>query len=433
MTLGFDLSPLQSGSRMRGIGYTLINILNNLSDDTKKQHSFVFYVEDKEGSSPLELIDTEGMNYSVKLLESFVPYRHLPRSLRVITKIINMARAGGYRWVGSRRFKSVSGIDVFFQIDHSFGLPLRYRTRSVLFIHDVIPYVMESEYLWSYRTARQRGLSRKGAAGCLVARLLYVVKIKLVVRRARALIANSEWTKGDFVRFFGVNPHKITVCPLGVNTSVQPSTLGTTPPEFNQAVASSWGYLPEPVDLTTKPFLLFIGGADPRRRLVDLVAAFTNLRAQGHDLRLVLTGDSMQSPATIANPRLQEYLKSASYTDDIAFLGFITDEQRDWLYSNALAFVFPSVYEGFGLPILEAMQAGCPVVYYKNTATAEVAGDAAIEAHDFHDIKRCIQELLADPAKRQEYVQKGRKQAAKFSWEVTAQNVLKSLEKERDQ
>lgn len=422
MRIGIDASPLQSGSRMRGIGYSLINVLNNLTPEQKAEHSFVFYMAHTGQYDPLELINTDGMEYTTAYLEPFHPWKNLPGQLRIFTKLINKFRLAGHQWVGGAHFKHVQDIDIFFQIDQAAGLPPKRRVRSALFLHDIIPYVMEAEYLWSYRTARQRGLRRKRALGCFVARVSYVIKVRLVLRRASILLANSEWTKHDYIKFFGVSPKKITVTPLGVNGADTPVPAKAA---FTEARPSSWGYLPEPVDLTEKPFLLFVGGADPRRRLVDLVAAYNTLRAQGTDLRLVFAGDSMQSPDTVGNPLLQSYLrKHSAYSEDISFLGFVTDDQREWLYAHALAFVFPSVYEGFGLPILEAMERDCPVITYMNTSITEVAGDAVMIAHDFDDIATHVKTLMADKKVRSSLIAKGHKQAAQFAWKKNAKNIM---------
>lgn len=427
MRIGVDISSLQGGSRMRGIGYSLINIINSLTPEEKAKHSFVFYMNRQGQFDPLELIDTVEMDFATAYLETFKPIKHWPGPFRIASKLINKFLLARHQWFGGAHFKNVRGIDVFFQIDQASGLPPRWKARSVLFLHDVIPYVFEREYLFSYRTALERGLGRKGALGAYVARVSYAIKVKLVLRRASMLLANSEWTKQDYVSLFNVKPKKIRVVALGVNKS---NKVAKKEDDllFNQACPTPWGYAHKPVSLRDKPFLLFIGGADPRRRLIDMVAAFNNLRAQGADLRLAFAGDSMQSPDTIGSPSLQTYLKKhTAYTDDVAFLGFVTDDQRDWLYDNALAYVFPSVYEGFGLPILEAMERGCPVITYLNTSITEVAGNAALPAQDFDDIVRHTANLIADKNLRQNLIKRGRKQAAKYSWRKTAEEVLDAL------
>lgn len=171
---------------------------------------------------------------------------------------------------------------------------------------------------------------------------------------------------------------------------------------------------------------MFVGGADPRRRLVDLVAAFNNLRAQGHDIKLVLAGDTMLGAFMVPHLELQEYLKHTSYLDDIHFVGFVNDAQRDWLYQNALAFVYPSLYEGFGLPILEAMQYGTPVVSYNNSSISEISGDAAIIVNDYYNIVEVVNKLLTDTEQYKRLVSAGKKQAAKFSWQETSRAIFET-------
>lgn len=132
----------------------------------------------------------------------------------------------------------------------------------------------------------------------------------------------------------------------------------------------------------------------------------------------------MFGPTQVANPSLQAYLSDTAYPDDILFLGFTDDNTKDWLYENALAFVFPSVYEGFGLPVLEAMRYGTPVITYNNSSISEIAGDAALYADGALGIAEGVRSLLADDHLRKHLAQAGMKQVSSFSWRKTVNSIL---------
>jgi len=289
-------------------------------------------------------------------------------------------------------------------------------------LYDIIPYVLEAEYLWDYRTARNKGCSRKGALRHAFLRFRYITVLKLVTRQADKLIAISQHTKEDFVKHVGVKPDKISVCLLGVGKL--PQNKLDKPASFSKYVSTSWGYIPRKFNLPDTPYLLYVGGADPRRRLADLVAALNNLRARGHEINLVLAGDTMLGAFNVPNIRLQQYLKHTSYLDNIYFLGFVDEPQKQWLYKNALAFVYPSIYEGFGLPMLEAMAYGTPVITYKNSSITEVSGDAAIYVNGFSEIISETLNLAQDNNYKNSYAKLSEAQSKKFAWAKTAEAII---------
>ena len=193
---------------------------------------------------------------------------------------------------------------------------------------------------------------------------------------------------------------------------------------------TSWGYSKKPLVLySAVPFILFVGGADRRRKLQDLVTAFNHLRAEGLKLKLVLAGDSMQGPRNIATEEIQSALVSSSYRSDIIFMGFIDNYTRDWLYKHALVFAFPSRYEGFGLPVLEAMIHGCPVISYNNEATKEVAHYEPLYVNDANEIAESVRALMALNKKQLSEVHSRNIEHAKtFSWQKTSKQMLAILD-----
>lgn len=422
MTIGIDISPLQGPHRMRGIGYTLINFINNVSAEDRKKHKFVFYAyTDDRIQDLLDLLNLNGLIYELRGLEQ--PRRIskiLPGKLNLLIIILNQIYSFINARRGDSRIKDLSNLDIFLQPDQNVSLPAGRGFKRVLILYDIIPYVLEWDYMWSYTTARLHNFSRKAALRCAARRYMYAHKTKANCKRANVLLAISEHTKHDFAKYLGVKESKIKVTPLGVG---KPSTSSTRP--THHYVATSWGYTRRPLQLSEKEkFLLYVGGADPRRKLEDLVTAFNHLRASGINLKLILSGDIMQGPNNVPTDPIRHALNDSSYLNDIVFLGFTSDEERNWLYRNASAFVFPSRYEGFGLPILEAMSYGTPVITYKNSSIPEVSGGAALYAYDYRDIAKLTEKLLQEPAMRREYTELSRIQAAKFSWRKTSRNIL---------
>jgi len=426
MTIGLDLSSLQGPHRMRGIGYTLLNFINNISAADREKHAFVFYAyPSSDEKSPLNILNLEGMNYEIRELKHRRKItKQLPGRLNLFVSALNQLIELKDLYFGDSRIKDLSGVNFFLQTDQSQHLPRRkWGLRKGLVIYDIIPYVLEWEYLWNYATARQRGFSRKAALRVHARRWLYGHKIKVNTRRAKTLFSISEHTKQDFVNYLGTASKKIVVTPLGVNVTMDHSKENTS---LKHYVKTSWGYVRRALTLDPDThFVLYVGGADRRRRLDDLVSAFNILRAQGHDFKLLLAGDSMQGPENISTEEIQYAFKMSSYKEDVIFMGFIDDTTRDWLYSHARAFVFPSRYEGFGLPVLEAMSYGTPVISYKNAATIEVAGDAPVYVDGLEGLVDSLRSLLSlSQTKIDDLHKKSLAQAKKYESVKTSQRML---------
>lgn len=426
MKIAVDLSTLQTGHRMRGIGAVLINFINHLPQNV--QNEYIFFLNPGNDDEILDLLKLESITYSIRYLKptNLTDFR-LPGKLNIITKVISKAIALLEFNTGDRRIgkDQLTDIDSFLQFDQSQKLPKFSKKHTTMILYDIIPYVMESDYLWSYSTARLNGRTRRSAIKCTFHRYQYLAKLKTNCRRAKRLIAISEHTKADVIKYVNVNESKISVCLLGADLVSSPSDFKPEDNIFTSFEFSSWGSIPQKVNLSKKPFILFIGGADPRRRLMELAAAYNNIAARGYNISLVLAGDTMLGPDKTPHVALQTYLRNNnSYIKDIHFLGFVSDRQKSWLYKNALVYVYPSVYEGFGLPIIEAMQQGTPVITYKNTSIEEVGKDAAIYTKDYLDITNAVIRLLEDSPMRLHYSEEGKLRSALFNWQETTKQIL---------
>jgi glycosyltransferase involved in cell wall biosynthesis len=227
-----------------------------------------------------------------------------------------------------------------------------------------------------------------------------------LARKADAVLAVSSFTQGELLRLTGIDSRKVHVIHNGVNQSW-----------FNvQKLPQS----PHP-----KPYLLFVGNVKPHKNLGRLLKAYETLKAQiPHDLVLVgqkegfITGDSAILKET-------EKLEGR-----VHFTGIADDKALQQFYAHASLLVVPSLYEGFGLPPLEAMACGCPVAVSKVTSLPEVCGDAALyfDPLNIGEMADRIKELLQDNKLRETLIKKGLEQAKKFSWDVSAKETNKVIE-----
>lgn len=428
MKIGLDLSVIQTPHRMRGIGSTAINFVKHIPDNAKREHTFVIFLYEESQKEAIDVLSLKGVNYEIRNLNK--PHRielNLPTKLKKLNGPLNSIRVLlNLRKSDPRISKNfLVDLDSYIQFDQMQIPPKRKSLKTLVVLYDLIPYIMESDYLWNYSTARRNGDSRKSSLRKSLLRKQYITEVKSVCKNATNLVAISNHTKQDFIRYAKIKADKIQVVHLGIKTAA----TNTVPKniDLRHFVENSWGYTKKRVNLNDKPFILFVGGADPRRKLLDLVAAYNNLRAQGTDIRLVLAGDTMKGSNAIPIPEVQKYINNSAYLDGIIFLGFVTDKEREWLYKNTLAFVYPSVYEGFGLPILEAMHHGTPVITYNNTSINEISGKAALFVNDFQSIAESTRILLDDNAMQKKYTELGKKQSIKFLWDITTEKIFSEI------
>lgn len=168
-------------------------------------------------------------------------------------------------------------------------------------------------------------------------------------------------------------------------------------------------------------FLLYVGSAFPHKNLRRLVLSFIQLKEKYPDLQLVLAGKREYHAK-----QLKKWVKKQPHSGGVVFTGFVDDAELKWLYQNAEAYIFPSLSEGFGLPGLEAMVHGCPVVSSNATCLPEVYGDAAeyFDPENVDDMTRAISKVLKNDKRRKELIAEGKKQANKYSWERMAKQTL---------
>lgn len=233
---------------------------------------------------------------------------------------------------------------------------------------------------------------------------IYKGVIKRVARKSAAVITPTQFVKDDLITFTGVDPGRITV------------TLEAADPIDS---------LPTPLNnLQNTDFIMYIGRPTPHKNLERLLAAFTLLQAQRPTLHLVLAGRTDSNYRRIADKVTAQGLKNVVFTD------FISDGQLHWLYEHCAAYVFPSLSEGFGLPGLEAMQHGAPVVSSNATCLPEVYGEAAhyFDPTNVEAMADAINEVLTDKQLRTQLTAAGRLKVQEYSWRRLAEQTLEIYE-----
>lgn len=422
MKIGIDMSPLQGPHRMRGIGYVTRNFIENIPDEYLS-NQFVFYVNQNAEISPTAMIESlkvsTKLNYELRNTKNSSPE---PNSRSKLSKAKRAYKNTRSFKKGASNFGDVNDLDVFIQFDQSKPFPkLRKKSKKVLIAYDLIPYILENEYLWNYRTSRIKGQSRKSSIKNHLRRELYRKNIKNNSETADIILAISEVTKKDFTKYLGIDSTKIKVITLGSTKHKENKFSEKETITIDKYRKTSFGHYPKPYTIRKDDkFIMFVGGADARRKLEDLVAAFNQLRSRGVDLKLFLAGDTMKGVDTIPTPGAYLALKNSAYIDDIIFAGFIDDNTRDWLYKNTNALVFPSIYEGFGLPVVEALRYGTNVISYDNQATLEIAGDIPLYAYNVPTLMQAISRCLKNKVS---YT----KDIKTVSWEETSANIMKAI------
>jgi len=238
------------------------------------------------------------------------------------------------------------------------------------------------------------------------------------VKNAKKVLTISDSSRDDIIKAYKVrNENVITIYPGIKNlTTLEPHVFGMNQLKSKYHISDQ--------------FILFVGTLQPRKNIVRLIEAFSKLgnREQGtgnSNLNLVIIGRrGWQYEEILAAP------KKFGVEDTVKFLENVPDEDLEVFYQHAICYVLPSLYEGFGLPVVEAMQRGCPVITSNVSSLPEAGGDAAlyVDPENVDDIADKIQKVVSDKKLREELIEKGKKQVTKFSWEKAAKETLDVLQ-----
>jgi glycosyltransferase involved in cell wall biosynthesis len=287
-------------------------------------------------------------------------------------------------------------------IPQLFWVPRNLHCPYVITVHDVVEHM--------YR-ARDRSSLRRS---------LHFQLTRQVLKRAGRILAVSRFTRSEIAKVFRIPDSHIEV----VYNAIDERFLRGHATEADQEVLAE-RYL------VTYPFLLYAGRISPHKNLVRIIQAFAALKAelekQGQypDLKLIIIGDELSK-----HPDLRRAAIRSGVQNDVRFMGFVPIEMLRLFYDAAKVFVFPSLFEGFGLQPLEAMAHGTPVVTSNTSSLPEVVDQAAVlvNPENVFEIMRALQRVLLDQSLREKLQQRGYDQVKKYSWDVSAQQILEVYE-----
>jgi glycosyltransferase involved in cell wall biosynthesis len=281
-------------------------------------------------------------------------------------------------WRLTRALGKLNGKDLFFS--PGYNSPLLCRSPFIFTLHD-LNHIDRPEN------------------SSLLKRLYYATVLKRACRRAASILTVSEFSRGRIIEWSGVPPEKVVNVGCGVDPEYHP---GVMPYEF------------------PFPYLLCVSNRKRHKNEFRVIEAFAKARIAAR-MHLVFTGK--------CTAELKDYIDRYNVGSRVRFVGMVPDAQMPSLYRSAEALIFPSLYEGFGLPLLEAMACGTPAVTANSSALPEVAGDAAllVDPTSVEQITRAIEQLVHDGALREELREKGLARAAKFRWAGPVARVQRLL------
>ncbi|MEI6046346.1 MAG: glycosyltransferase family 1 protein [Chloroflexota bacterium] len=377
MHFGIDASRLAVGKRTGTENYAF-HVTKGLLQQAKSRHRFTLYFN--QLPAPNLLYD---LGLPPSATPRMMPFPRLWTHLRLSQEMVRAAP------------------DLLFVPAHV--LPLIHPARSVVTLHDL-------GYLYfpqAHTPAARRYLD---------------FSTRFSASQAQKIIAVSQATKADLVRHYNIPPEKIRVVYHGYDQK-----------RFRPlANLERLAAVQERYHLKPSPYLLYVGTLQPRKNLSRLIEAFASLIGDPaldyphrEQLQLILGGQ----PGWWSNP-LVEMVKNLKLENRIIFTGYLADEDLPVLLSHATAFVLPSLYEGFGMGVIEAMACGTPVICSNAGSLPEVAGNAALLHHplDRLALEWNLRRLLTNAGLREDLAQKGLLQASRFSWEQSAAETLEVLE-----
>jgi len=292
------------------------------------------------------------------------------------------------RWMLPRVLRDEK-IEIFHAMEFT-SIPVLKRAKVIAHVHDMIPFVFWEEYSkripMDYRWALRVAKRRLGEAACVV--------------------TDSEHSKGDIVQLTGYPEERIYVAYLGAPETQRHEDTKTQ---------------------STRPYFLYVGGTDFRKNLPFLIRAFGRFAEKERDIRLVLVGETFAKPSL---PEVAEVLKEAArlgIADRVITTGYVDERELQDLYQGSVALVLPSLYEGFGLPVLEAMTYGTPVLAARTSSIPEVLGDTGIyfDPRDEDSLIAALEDACRKPAALSELAKNARERARSFTWDKVADTVFK--------
>lgn len=346
-------------SQPTGVALYTVGLLDALLREEQK-HTYILF---SSGVKPLP--EEYRTRWSGKA--RFVHFRFPNKLLHLILAL----RLVSVDWIISKLVGKK--IDIFF-VPNIHILPVSTQVKFVATIHDLSFEHLPEVFSWKRRLWH------------------WVVQPKKIAKRADVVVTPSHYTAWDVARTYKIDKNKI-----------QPVVAALTQLESREEV----------VDIT-KPYILCLGTIEPRKNIDALVQAYKKSELFEQGIRFVIAG--------VPGWQCVKTLEHIGNTEGVEHLGYVSPAEKNHLYKQALCFIYPSLYEGFGLPILEAMVHGTPVITSHVTALTEVGGDAVhyVNPDDMNDIAHAMKILCSDMQLRERYSEKGKERAQTYTWKKSA-------------
>lgn len=366
---------------LRGIPYYMINLIENLVKRNRNEYAVSFYDYNKERNNRayIEKYLAGALSRNLKLKECNTI------SYKTILEACENGNAASYNKYSYDEYFG-ERFDVY-HFPSAQGVQQNLVGKNVVTVHDVLPIIPEFSNGWN-----------KNVEGQFKSSLEFIRDRKDIL-----VVADSVCTKKDLIERASIDEERIFVVPLAYDKEIHFI-------EQNKQVLESLNI--------HSSYILYLGVLDFRKGVVNILEAFEKIKPMYPELKLVLAGTLHPIVTSIV-----EKLKNYKYIDDVILTGFVSDEQKRILLSSAEVFLFPSEYEGFGLPVLEAMACGAPVITTNVSSLPEVGGDAAlyVSPENPEELAEAIRNILDSEMMRNEYIKKGFAQCKKFSWDKTAE------------
>ncbi|MDH4330652.1 MAG: glycosyltransferase family 4 protein [Candidatus Moranbacteria bacterium] len=307
-------------------------------------------------------------------------------------KIVSLKAKNKFVWAAwvAPRYLHQNKLDVY-HAEYILPLFIPKETRAITHIHDV-SFKAHKEFI------KKSDL------------LFLNILIPLSLKKAHKVIAISEFTKEEIIKYYGVKSEKIELIYNAVQTSRESSRI--TSSELRQKYG-----LPE-------KYILYVGTLQPRKNIPALIEAFGKIAEKISDTKLVIAGNKK---AHNFDKKIDETIKKNDLEDKVVFTGFIDEKDKADVFALAHVFAYPSFYEGFGLPLLEAMNEGVPVIAADSSSLKEIGGDACMffDPADLDDFSQKLYTICVDEELRNKLVSSGKKRVNFFSWEKSAGQLQK--------
>ncbi len=408
MKIAFDLRPLQIGHQNRGIGAYILNILERMPKNDGLTYIFLRY----DSSNPIDKYNLGGeLNY----IDVVIKKRSFSKNPIKLLLYVYSNLVPAFNKL--KRHKP----DVFVQCDYLLGAPKNLRTKIITISYDLIPYVLRGYYLPSWRKyVGFRHLRIRSRVRLILHAWFYEQKYRNGIRllkRSKRVISISKSTTSDLVRLGRVPENKIsTIYPAASFRKNKQDVIIRD--EIKELVKNLKG-----------PTILYVGATDRRRQVKELIFAYNLYNAREGAINLLLGGKEFSTDSKSLDPKVKQEILSSSYSDTIHMLGKITEAEKKYLLENSSVFVYPTLYEGFGLPVLEAMEAGCPVITYRNSSLPEIADGAVLFTEEYggYEIYISLCRILQDDKLASRLVKEGKAKAKLFNWENSANQFWEEI------